>query len=212
VAVRIGNEVTPTPLVLSSHRRRGTVVGNTRRFEKHDDENQTAWHETDQSWWCWWNNDIEANAWILKAIVAENPKDPAAPKLIKWLLNNRHHGYYWRSTRDTAVCATAFIDYRKAVGEDRPNYTLRLKYDGQPLKEGKITPANFLVLGARAFDNQLTIAGDALEGGRHTLRLERVGLPRIRQKPHARSEATARPRRATVSSLRGPSRQASRTL
>ena len=147
------------------------VLRNIRQFEKSDDENQTTWFETNQAqWWCWWNNDIETNAWILKAIVARNPKDKAAPRLIKWLLNNRQHGYYWRSTRDTAVCATAFIDYMRAVGEDRPNYTLRVLYDGRPMKDVKITPENFL-----AFDNRFTLAGDALTSGRHTLTLSRIG-------------------------------------
>ena len=62
-------------------------------------------------WWFWWNNDIETNAWALKALVAVDPQSDLAPRLVKWLLNNRRNGYYWRSTRDTALTIAAMVDY-----------------------------------------------------------------------------------------------------
>ena len=54
------------------------------------------------------------------------PKDEQAPRLVKYLLNNRKHATYWNSTRDTAVCIEALADYLKASGEDRPDMTVEV--------------------------------------------------------------------------------------
>ena len=87
------------------------------------------------------------------------------------MLNNRRNGYYWRSTRDTAICVMAMADYMHASGESTPNYTLLVDYDsGAVSKQVKITPKNFFT-----FDNSFTLAGDALTTGRHALKLTRQG-------------------------------------
>ena len=106
------------------------VLRNIRQFEKRDDENQTCYYETDVNyWWYWWNNDIETNAWILRAIVKLEPGSDVAPRLVKWLLNNRRNGYYWRSTRDTTLCVAAVSDFVVASGEGTPDYILRFDFD-----------------------------------------------------------------------------------
>jgi uncharacterized protein YfaS (alpha-2-macroglobulin family) len=80
-----------------------TLLRNVVQFVERDDSNETAWVRTpDTYWWFWWNNDIETNAWVLKALVAIEPQNDLAPRWSKWLLNNRRNGYYWRSTKDTA--------------------------------------------------------------------------------------------------------------
>jgi hypothetical protein len=147
------------------------VLQNIRQFEKHDAENQTAFYDLPQDgWWFWWNNDIETHAWILKAIVAKDPADEFAPGIVKWLLNNRRNGTYWRSTRDTALALTALIEFMRATKETAPDYTLRVLLDGKPLKEVKVTRENMFSL-----DNRISLAGDQLTSGLHKLRFERQG-------------------------------------
>ena len=148
------------------------LLRNIMQYAETDDENQTTWFKTPQArWWFWWNNDIEANAYVLRALCALDPKSETPSRLVKWLLNNRRNGYYWRSTRDTAICVMAMADYMKASGESAPEYTLVLDYDrGQLGKKVSITPRNLF-----SFDNSFTLAGDALTSGRHTLKLTREG-------------------------------------
>ncbi len=71
---------------------------------------------------------------------------------MKWLLNNRKNGTYWRSTRDTAQVIAAMTDYMRASGEGNPNYTLTLKLDGTPVKTVTVTQANFFT-----FDNRFLL-------------------------------------------------------
>ena len=75
---------------------------------------------------------------------------------MKYLLNNRKHATYWKSTRDTAVCVEAFADFIKASGEDAPDMTLEILLDGKKVKEVKIDKSNIFT-----FDNKFLLVGDA---------------------------------------------------
>ena len=89
-------------------------------------------------WWYWYGSEIEANAYYLKLLARTDPKGETAPRLVKYLLNNRKHATYWNSTRDTAVCIEAMADYLKASGEDKPDMTVEVWLDGKKQKEVKI--------------------------------------------------------------------------
>ncbi len=156
---------------LGDSKRADIVLRNVRQYEKRDEENQTTYYDLPQDgWWFWWNNDVETHAWILQAILAKDPKDPANPGLVKWLLNNRKNGTYWRSTRDTALSVAALIDFMRATREVSPDYTLKVFLDGELKKSVRVTGENML-----SFDNKLTLTGDALTSGRHVLRIEKEG-------------------------------------
>jgi uncharacterized protein YfaS (alpha-2-macroglobulin family) len=147
------------------------LLQNILQFAERDDSNETAWIRTPQEgWWFWWNNDIETNAWVLKALVAIDPKNDLSPRIVKWLLNNRKNGTYWRSTRDTAQVIAAMVDYMKASGEGNPNYDLTVKLDGQPVKNVKITKDNFFT-----FDNRFVLYGLQVKPGPHIITLEKNG-------------------------------------
>ncbi|MBI4867408.1 MAG: hypothetical protein HY816_10705 [Candidatus Wallbacteria bacterium] len=147
------------------------VLKNLRQYEKHDTENQTTWYDLPQDgWWYWWNNDVETHAWILKAVIAKDPTDEFAPGLVKWLLNNRKNGTYWRSTRDTAFAISSLVDYMRATKEIAPDFDLTVSLDGKPLKQVHVSRDTMF-----AFDNRISLSGDELTSGRHVLRVERKG-------------------------------------
>lgn len=155
--------------------RAATVVRNILQWLKTNDETQVAWLETPgagiRGWWYWWNSDIETNAWAIRAIAAVDPKSDVLPRMVKWLLNNRRNGYYWRSTRDTTLCVAAISDFVAASGEGDPDYTLTLDYDnGQVVKQVKINKENFFT-----FDNSFVLQGPTLTGGKHTLKITKQG-------------------------------------
>jgi uncharacterized protein YfaS (alpha-2-macroglobulin family) len=148
-----------------------TLLRNVLQFVERDDENETAWVRTPaQYWWFWWNNDIETNAWTLKAIVAIDPQNDLAPRLVQWLLNNRRNGYYWRSTRDTALTIGAMVDYMQTSGEAAPNYTLTVSIDDRTMKEIKLTKQNLFT-----FDNRLVLSGLHVKPGPHKVTLKKKG-------------------------------------
>jgi uncharacterized protein YfaS (alpha-2-macroglobulin family) len=152
---------------------RDMVVRNIDQFIKVDDENQTAFLDlpNDKTWWYWYGNQVEANAHYLKLLTRVNVKDPKAAGLVKYLINNRKHGTYWNSTRDTAYCIEALADYLIASGEGQPNMAVEVWLDGGLKQTVEITPDALFT-----FDNSFVLEGEAVTTGQHTLEIRRRSL------------------------------------
>jgi len=157
---------------IEDHEKRDMLRQNIEQFLVQDSENESAYLELPQNnyWWYWYGSEIEANAYYLKLLSLVEPKGVAAPRLVKYLLNNRKHSTYWNSTRDTAVAVEAFADYIRASGEDSPNMTVEIYIDGKLHQEAQITPENLFT-----FDNKFVLEGDAVESGEHTIEVRRKG-------------------------------------
>jgi hypothetical protein len=157
---------------LDDEARARTVLRNIMQYKEENAETQVVHFRTPQAgWWYWWNSDIETNAWVLRAIVRLEPKSDVAPRLVKWLLNNRRNGYYWRSTRDTTMCVAAMSDFVVASGEGKGDFTLTLDFDnGLIVKKVRINRDNFFT-----YNNSLVLTGAALDAGRHTLKITKDG-------------------------------------
>jgi uncharacterized protein YfaS (alpha-2-macroglobulin family) len=148
------------------------ILKNIEQYVVQDAENQTAYLRMPEgnAWWYWYGSDTEANAYYLKLLARTTPRDSKASGLVKYLLNNRKHATYWNSTRDTAICIEAMAEYLPASGEDRPDMTIEVWLDGKKHKEVKIDAGNLF-----SFDNKLVLEGDAVETGKHTLEIKRIG-------------------------------------
>jgi uncharacterized protein YfaS (alpha-2-macroglobulin family) len=146
------------------------IMNNISQYLVKDDENQTAYLNlgNESYWWYWYGSEYEAQAYYLKLLVAADPKDKTAPWLVKYLLNNRKHSTYWNSTRDTAVCLEAFGDYIKATGEDKPDMTLEILFDGKVMKSVKINRENLF-----SFDNKFILNGKDIKSGKHICEIRR---------------------------------------
>jgi uncharacterized protein YfaS (alpha-2-macroglobulin family) len=157
---------------LGEKARLADVLQNIGQYVVRDDENQTAYLKLPNEgyWWWWYGSEVETDAFYLKLLARTDPKGELAPRLVKYVLNNRRHGTYWDSTRDTAFCIEALAEYLKASGEDRPEMTVTIGLDGQSRKEVTITPADLF-----AFDNGFVLEGPALETGEHTVSLLKRG-------------------------------------
>jgi uncharacterized protein YfaS (alpha-2-macroglobulin family) len=147
------------------------VMRNISQYVVEDDENQTAYLKLPENiWWYWYGSEYEAHAYYLKLLAATDPKSEIAPRLVKYLVNNRKHATYWNSTRDTALVVEAFADYIKATGEDKPDLTIEVWVDGEKRREVKVNAENLF-----AFDNAFVLEGDALAAGMHKVELRKTG-------------------------------------
>jgi hypothetical protein len=106
----------------------------------------------------------------LRALAELDPKNDLAPRIVKWLLNNRRNGYYWRSTRDTAQVIAAMSEFMRASGEGAPDYALTIELDGRPLRELRVTPEGMFTL-----DNRVVLHGLHLSPGPHTVTFKKTG-------------------------------------
>jgi hypothetical protein len=147
------------------------VLRNIGQYVVKDNENQTAYLELPSSiWWYWYGSEYEAEAYYLKLLAATDPKGEIAPRLVKYLINNRKHATYWNSTRDTALVIEALADYIRASGEDKPDLTVEIWIDGQKRKEEKINTENLF-----KYDNAFVLEGEALTPGSHKVELRKSG-------------------------------------
>jgi uncharacterized protein YfaS (alpha-2-macroglobulin family) len=148
------------------------VLQNIQQYVVEDDENQTAYLKlpTEGYWWYWYGSEVETDAFYLKLLARTDPKGQLASRLVKYVLNNRKHGSYWNSTRDTAFCIEALADYLRASGEDRPDLSVAIAFDGQTRKEVKITPAELF-----SFDSALVLEGKDVTSGEHTISFTKQG-------------------------------------
>ena len=128
-----------------------------------DDKNQTAWLDLNRHghyyWWCWYENEMETQAAYLKLLANTDPKGTIAPRLVKYLLNHRKNAVYWNSTRDTALCIEAFVDYIRATHEMNANSRVEILVNGEVRKTVEINEKNLFRL-----DNTLELSGAELEG------------------------------------------------
>ena len=148
------------------------VLKNIEQYYVEDLENETAYLKipAGYSWWYWHGNEVEANAYYLKLLSHVEPNGVRAPRLVKYLLNNRKHSTYWNSTRDTSLCIEALAEYLQASGEDQPDMDLEVLVDGQVKKQIHIDGKNLLT-----FDGTVVIEGEALTTGQHTVEFRKVG-------------------------------------
>ncbi|MEL0095121.1 MAG: MG2 domain-containing protein [Planctomycetaceae bacterium] len=156
-----------------AHQERLTmVIRNIEQFLVQDEENETAYLElpAGHAWWYWYGDEIETNAFYLKLLARVKPQSLQASRLVKYLLNNRKHATYWKSTRDTSLCIEAFSEYLKATGEASPDMTVEVWLDGEKHKQVKIDASNLF-----SFDNKLILAADEITSGQHTVELRRQG-------------------------------------
>ncbi len=70
------------------------VLQNIGQYVVQDDENQTAYLKLPNEgyWWWWYGSEIETDAFYLKLLARTDPKGELAPRLVKYVLNNRRHG------------------------------------------------------------------------------------------------------------------------
>lgn len=85
------------------------------------------------------DNTLEATAFSVKALSNLKPESPVIGKAVRWLVNHRKFGYYWDSTKQTAIVIYSLIDYLKITKELQPNYRLKLFLNNTLIKEQSIT-------------------------------------------------------------------------
>ena len=152
--------------------RRDMCLRNLRQFLKQDEENQTAWLELPNGgwWWHWYEDQIETQTAFLRLLVAAEPKDELASRVVKYLLNNRRNGTYWNSTKDTAAVIEALSEFAKASGESKPALTVEVVMDGAVKKTVNVTPETLFT-----FDGTFVLEGEDVTSGEHVVELRKKG-------------------------------------
>lgn len=149
-----------------------TILRRLSQYRKVDDENQTVWLELNDvpGWyfWRWHGSEFETQAFYLKLlsrVEAETLRQLGiaddAPRLVKYLLNNRKHATYWNSTRDAAICVEAFVEYLRRTDELATDSKVEVYVDGELRKTVEYSPETlFETDGTLVLDAPQIASGD----------------------------------------------------
>ncbi|NLF94355.1 MAG: hypothetical protein GX564_10760 [Oligosphaeraceae bacterium] len=149
------------------------LVRNLHQFVQRDSENQTAWLNLGPGnfWWCWYGDEIETQAAFLKLLCRTGEEQGELSRgLVKYLLHNRKHGNYWRSTRNTAAVLEAFSVFLEASGEGRSELEVELLLNGRTLAQERYSPRNIF-----SAKNRFVVPAEDLPPGEQVLTIRKNG-------------------------------------
>lgn len=117
--------------------------------------------------WRWSDGGVEATAFVLRALLAIDPKNELIEPAAHWLIKNRR-GAQWSNTRDTAIVLLALNDYLRVTGEIKGELGYEVFVNGTSL--GSKT-----VQGAEIFDAPQKFAApeNLLKEGPNQIRVRR---------------------------------------
>ncbi|HEU4769023.1 MAG TPA: alpha-2-macroglobulin family protein, partial [Pyrinomonadaceae bacterium] len=98
----------------------------------------TAHWGEDGVYWRWSDGGVEATSFVLRALLAIDPKNKLIEPVTNWLIKNRR-GAQWSNTRDTAIVVLTLNDYLRVSGEVQPVVGYQVLVNGSPVATRQIT-------------------------------------------------------------------------
>jgi uncharacterized protein YfaS (alpha-2-macroglobulin family) len=113
----------------------------------------SARKEGTEAWWkadrddlmdFYWDISTEATAYAVKFLSLQRPNSSLLPGAVQWLIAHRNGGYYWSSTKQTAMVVYGLTDYLKQSGELKPEFTASVTINGRKALEKHFGAADAL--------------------------------------------------------------------
>ncbi len=117
----------------------------------------------------------EATAFAMKLLTRLRPNSPLLPKAAQWLVNHRNEGYWWYSTKQTAMVIFGLTEYLKISGELRPNFSVSVSVNGKPVLTHRFTEADALAPVAPS----IRLSAEQLAVGSNKVRITKTGDGRL---------------------------------
>jgi uncharacterized protein YfaS (alpha-2-macroglobulin family) len=150
----------------------------------------------------------EATAHALKLLVRAKPGSPVIAKAAHWLATHRDEGFYWRSTKQTAMVIYGLTDYLRQSGELQPDYTLTVFLNGRQVHSRRVTAKEALNPNAPP----LRFSAADLAAGANQIRVTKQGTGLLYWAARGEFYSTARTLEETGSAALGISREYFRLL
>jgi hypothetical protein len=84
----------------------------------------------------------EATAYAVKLLSQVSPGDTLLPRAVLWLVRHRDEGWYWYSTKQTAMVIYGVVDYLKASKELEPSFSADVFVNGKSVLSHRFTAAD----------------------------------------------------------------------
>ncbi len=134
-----------------------------------------AWWAADRDYMMdyWFDTSSETTAMALKFLSHVKPDSPLLPKAVLYLMDHRQ-GYYWFSTKQTAMVIFGLTDYLKQSGELKPSLQATVTVNGKAVLSKAFGPADAL----SPIAQKVTIAAADLAGA-NKVHVESSGTGRL---------------------------------
>jgi len=137
---------------LEKDQRAGEIAAAVEGMAKQDQE---------QAWWPATRDSMldfdadaspEATAYAVKLLSHVKQDSPLLPKAAVWLMNHRNEGYWWYSTKQTAMVIYGLTDFLKTTNEMNPNLTVTVFVNDAPVVTKKLDSATEISAGDIVID------------------------------------------------------------
>ena len=124
--------------------RAGEIAATLERDVKQDQ--QQAWWPATRDEMLDFSADVtpEATAYVVKFLSHQRAGSPLLPKAAIWLMEHRNEGYWWSSTKQTAMVIYGLTDFLKSTNELNPNLNVTVMVNGAAAVTRKLDSATDL--------------------------------------------------------------------
>jgi len=124
---------------LAKDSRVGEVVQVLRGIVKTEGDGSYWESKTDNLMEIEMDSSAEATAYAVKFLSQLSPNDALLPRAVLWLVRHREEGYYWYSTKQTAMVVYGVTDYLKASKELEPAFNAEVFVNGRSVLSRRFT-------------------------------------------------------------------------
>ncbi|MGH9611969.1 MAG: alpha-2-macroglobulin family protein, partial [Bryobacteraceae bacterium] len=117
----------------------------------------------------------ETTAYALKLLAHTDPQSPLLPKAALWLMDHRNQGFYWYSTKQTAMVIYGLTDYLKLSNELTPNFTATIYVNDKQVAMKSFSPADALSMSSLS----LHLGEGQVSATQNRVRVEMKGSGRL---------------------------------
>jgi uncharacterized protein YfaS (alpha-2-macroglobulin family) len=128
----------------------------------------TAHWGEDGIFWRWSDGGIESTAFVLRALLAIDPKNKLVEPVTNWLIKNRR-GAQWSNTRDTAITVLTLNEYLRVSGEIQPSIGYDLLVNGNKVASKQLSADDALSAPSR-----FAISREFIHGGENEITIQRT--------------------------------------
>lgn len=116
----------------------------------------------------------ETTAYAVRLLSLTDPSSPLLPKAALWLVNHRE-GYYWFSTKQTAMVIFGLTDYVKATHELDANFRAEVYVNGKQVTSRQFSPADTW----NPTPPAIHLDASQLQAGANEVRIHKSGAGRL---------------------------------
>lgn len=121
------------------------------------------------------DDSVESTAYAVRLLSLTRPESPLLPKAAFWLVNHRDGGYYWMSTKQTAMAVFGLLEYVKISHEFEADFTASVFVNDKLVLTRRFTRADTM----KSELPHVILPADQLRTGENAVRIQKAGTGRL---------------------------------